>query len=432
MKKILSIILCSVLLISCLAGCDAQQEGQTDELLVGYGRASIVPEFFMPLQGYSGSENRWFNNVLDPVYVTALAFTDKTGNTAILMQYDLGKCNNVGVGKAMNEIAKTYGIDRLNIFASATHTHSAPSIASFGYDDTMPNKYAKYLQTQTMAAVKEAMESRLPAEIYAGSTDTVGLNFIRHYYMDDGSIVGDNFGDPNGKQFARHTQNVDPELQLLRFKREGGKDVVVANFQCHPLRTGGAMKLDLSSDFIGPMTTYVEDKLDCHFAYFTGASGNIDPTSRITSENITGDHVEQGEALGKYAVLVYSNMEKLDSGAVCTGQKICTVEGVAGSSATYDIKLGAFSVGDISFVNAPYEMFCSNGQYIKDNTPFDMTFVTTLAFNSSCYVPDAATFAYDVTSYEERECYYEEGSGEILAEGFVELLGELHAKYTEQ
>lgn len=67
------------------------------------------------------------------------------------------------------------------------------------------------------------MESRLPAEIYATSIETYTLNFVRHYFMDDGSLVGDNFGDATGKQFVRHTQDADTELQLLRFKREGGK-----------------------------------------------------------------------------------------------------------------------------------------------------------------------------------------------------------------
>ena len=83
--------------------------------------------------------------------------------------------------------------------------------------------WSDFLREKTLEAAKLAMESRLPAEIYATSIETYTLNFVRHYFMDDGSLVGDNFGDATGKQFVRHTQDADTELQLLRFKREGGK-----------------------------------------------------------------------------------------------------------------------------------------------------------------------------------------------------------------
>lgn len=424
MKRRILFLTVLALLLFCFAGCTAEKTGEpASQLLIGYGRASIVPDFPIQLSGgYGNEETRYFNNVLDPVYVTAIAFTDQDNNTVILMQYDLGKPNNRGIVLARKEISNKFEIPTSNIMASATHTHSGPLVTD-KYDQPETAKQMEdLLYRQTVAACTEAMENRLPAEVYAASVDTVNLNFIRHYYMDDGSIVGDNFGLTTGKSYVRHTRKVDPQLQLLRFKREGGKDVVLANFQAHPLRTGGSAKLDLSSDFVGPMTTYVEENLDCHFAYFSGASGDIDPTSRIQSENITGNHSEQGIVLGQYAVQALSAAKKLESGTIQYTE----------TKFKDSMRLCAFSFGDVGFVNAAYEMFCSNGKYIKENSPFEMTFVTTYGLSCGSYIPDAATFAYDCISYEESSCVYPEGTGEVLAETFVDLLNQLHATYSAE
>ena len=422
MKKFVSMLLCLLMLLS-FAGCAPEEDTPATQLLVGYGRASIVPEFAMPLQGYNTDANRYFNNVADPIYVTALAFTDENDNTVILMQFDLADCDNGEVAWGMKDISKAYGIPKDNILVSATHTHSAPTVN--GGNSPLAEDWGDFLCEQMVTAATQAMESRLPAEIYAASIETVGLSFIRHYVMEDGSIAGSNFGSIETGRAVRHTQSLDSELQMLRFKRQGGKDIVLANFQCHPNRAGSGTDLNLTSDIVGPMTTYVEEQLNCNFAYFSGAGGNVSPLSRIGSENITNDYVEQGQALGKYAVLACSNMEKLDSGAVQLTNQDYTIERSTGGE-TVDVSFTAFSIGDVGFVNVPYEMFNSNGKFVKDNSPFDMTIVTTIAYNADGYIPDAATFAYDIVSYEEKKCPYREGCGEEFANFLVELLNQLY------
>lgn len=423
MKRILCALICLLLILSMASCAPKKDDGQ---LLVGFGRASITPDFSMPLQGFDGWTNRWFNNVQDPIYASALAFTDSNNNTVIIITYDLADCNNTGIGFATKNISKTYDIPRSNIIVTATHTHSAPT-HSTSLDEYIVTSWSDVLRDGTIEAVKQAMENRLPAEVYTSSIETENLNFVRHYYMDDGSITGNNFGDATGKTYSRHAQKADTELQMLRFKREGGKDIVLANFQCHPLLAGGGKNLNLTSDYIGPMTRYMEENMDCHFAYFSGAGGNLNPHSEISRENITLDHNAHGEALGRYAMLACSDMKKLEGNAVQFMEKTVTLKAAPGAgAASYDLDLYAFSVGGACFINAPYEMFSSNGEYIKDNSPFGATFVTTLGFSSHCYVPDAATFAYDVVSYEETKCSYAEGSGETLAETFVDMLKQIH------
>ena len=426
MKRVFALLLCLVLFASCFSGCASKKDDTV--LKVGYGRASIVPEHSMPLQGYPGAQFRYFNNVLDPIYATAIAFRDQNNNTVLLFQYDLADCNNLGITQGINDLMEAFSLPRENIIISATHTHSAPILGDVSNNEYLTSYWRKLLRQQTVAAGTEALNNLLPAEVYGASIETKNLNFIRHYRMDDGTISGDNFGHQHGDGYAvvKHMRDADSELQLLRFKRQGGKDVVIANFQTHPHRAGGGTSLNLTSDFIGPMTVYLEKNLDCHFAYFSGASGDIDPSSRISSENVTLNHIEQGEALAQYAEMAFSQMNKMDAGTVELLQTTCTVENISGAETT-ERRITVFSIGDVAFVNNDYEMFCSNGKYIKDNSPFEMTIVTTIGRSTSCYIPDAATFAYeDIDSYEETKCIHPAGTGEILAEAFVAALKQIY------
>ena len=49
--------------------------------------------------------------------------------------------------------------------------------------------------------------------------------------------------------------------------------------------------------------------------YFTGAAGNINPTSMINEENRTKNFKEQGQELAKYAIEADGSYEKINGGA---------------------------------------------------------------------------------------------------------------------
>ena len=84
------------------------------------------------------------------------------------------------------------------------------------------------------------------------------------------------------------------------------------------------------------------------------------------------------------------------------------------------MELNALRAGGLAFVTAPYEMFSENGLYIKENSPYDTTFLVT---GNSGYIPSAE--AYDYGSYEAHTGYFAKGTAEKLAEEFVRLLGEV-------
>jgi len=422
MKKWIVALLCLCLLA--LAGCQEDSTIPTEPtvytLKVGYGRTDITPAYPMPLQGYDNPSGRVFNNVLDPIHATCIAFSD--GETTVLLyQLDLtGSCWGE-VFEAKQDISAATGVPLENIMVSVTHTHSAPSFI----ESINKSRYVEFMCGQMVTAAETAMADLQEAMIYTGSIKTEGLNFTRHYTLADGGVVGDNFGEKDDMVYTGHVGKPDQELQVIRFARNKGKDVVLANFQTHPHRTGGEKREDLSSDIVGPMTTYVEEALDCNFAYFTGASGNINPTSRISSENITANYVEQGQELGRYAYLACSDMEPANYGKVQIMARSYT--GEVKKNTRPAMTLNAFSIGDVAFAVVPYEMFSQNGEYVKENSPFQMTFMVTCANSANGYMPAENNFEYGgLESYESTKCYYVPGTAEDLAKVYVQMLDELH------
>jgi hypothetical protein len=84
----------------------------------------------------------------------------------------------------------------------------------------------------------------------------------------------------------------------------------------------------------------------------------------------------------------------------------------------------AFAMGDLAIICAPYEMFCENGKFIKDNSPFAATVVMTMANGSHNYISSAEGFDYNC--YEANTCRYVKGTAEALAEEYVGLLNALY------
>ena len=78
-------------------------------------------------------------------------------------------------------------------------------------------------------------------------------------------------------------------------------------------------------------------------------------------------------------------------------------------------------MGDIAFAAAPYEMFDTSGQLIKDASPFRMTFVITCTNESGYgYMPSRLAFAHG--GYSVDTCRFYPGIAEDLAQSHIELL----------
>lgn len=425
MKKTICLILSVLMVAALFVGCDNGEGKETTGteapgvFQVGYCAVDITPDFAVNTSSAGVSTD----GAREHIYSTCIALQSPNGEIYLIYHNDLVSTPMDPIGFILKKVGETTGVPVGNMLVHATHTHLAPRV-NYGQFDNI-TKYNALLDDWMVEAAVNAIADLKPAKMYTTSIETENMNFIRHYLMKDGTVAGDNFGDKSSG-YADIVGDPDPMLQLVKFVREGEKDIIMANFQTHPHRARGNI---VTSDIVGVMREEVEVLLDCEFAYFTGAAGNINPTSKFAEENVTDSYLTQGVALAEYAVQAAADFKETDcSGEIQFLQYTYKAEAKEGTGTAPDINMNVLSIGDFAFVAAPYEMFDSNGRYIKDNSPFEMTFVATIGYYGVGYIPDYDGYEYEGVglSYEGDECRYVRGTGEKLAEKYVEMLNEIY------
>ena len=450
---------------------------QIRKLHAGFGRTDITPVQPTPLGGYGQSQNRLHTAVIDPLYATCIAFTDGD-ETILLFTVDAVRSHGPWTDAIHSAITAAYGIPAGNVQIVSTHSHAAP--------DTLSNlpvvteAYTRIYIDGLLAAAKQAMEDRSEVKLYCGSAATDHLTFVRHILMNDGSVAGPNFGRwaSGVKDYA--VKN-DPEMLLLKLERVNKKDILMMNFQAHATLTGGFDKTDVSADYIGVCRKKLEEETGMHFAFFLGACGNQTPNSFIPEDNeimpysdrLTNterNYISYGTALAYYALDLLPNLKELPGSGIKTTTQIINVktnrnpnpdrladahavvdewkaidrsagnrlarklgfDSVYEASAllgqdslpeSRDIIVHATRIGGLQFVNAPYEMFSTNSLYIKNNAPGAFTMVFTQSNQAWGYITDRQ--AHEYKCYENFGGSFAPGSGELLAENMVQMLGEI-------
>ena len=474
MKKIISMILVIVMALG-LAACGggngaaagANGGNNSNVFMAGFGMQDITPKDSVPMASYGYL--RFSDGLYSYLEARAVAVKDANGDLLIFAVGDVSWCPaNLG-GVIKDEISGELGIPKQNIILSGTHTHASVDTGATEYASV--GEFNKRYIAGMKAAIVEAVEDLKPAEVYVGSVMTEGMNFVRRYIMDDGSLCGDNaYG--TGTVIDRHETQADGELQLMRFVREGGKDILISNFQAHPHLEGKTS--NLSSQTPGAIRDAVEKNLDAHSLHWQGAAGNLNSRSRISEENkyTAKDRVKYGEDMCKYIETVYDSLTKVESGPVkvieivyegkvnhawdhmATQAKIVdeyfTEVNDAGKAAqfawTYGLhsgyharrilgnaKLGptqnltmvAWSFGDVGGVVNAFEMFDTTGMYIKENSPFARTFIVGYSYpGGGGYIPTKDSF--DRGGYEADNCIFEPGTAELIADQYLSMLEEMH------
>ena len=473
MKRLIAYVLLIVLTAG-LLGCKSapiQAETATTQVStfsVGYAKVDVTPDFSVPLNGYGNIETRMSTGFLDRIYATCVAITDERNETVLLFSYDMASADPRFLVTLRTTVSQKTGVPENNIMLTASHSHSAPAVGSSKV--AIQSKYDRQLAQWMMDIAIEAMADRKAAQMYIGSVEIVGQNFVRHYLLDDGTSVG--YASMVNNNAVAHQGIGDYTMQLLKFTRENDQDVLIGNWQCHPHRTGGSTKYDISADIVGVLRDTLEEKLGCEFMYVQGAAGNMNPTSLLPNEKVADSYVEQGQQIAQFVIDagddVYSqvqtgNVEVLRKDLDVTVdhsedhllpyamqvQAIWTstndraqAEAVGkplGIRSPYHagrivannklgqtdtMELNAISIGDVGIVTAGYEMFAANGIYIKEHSPYEMTIIMGYANDNNTYIPSIDSFEYE--AYENDQSRYESGSGEMLAETLVQLLNDLN------
>lgn len=446
------------------------------KLSVGFARVDISPVESVPLEGYGNTHLRMSQGILDPIMGTCIAFTDDQDSTLILITIDHCVCSGLMWPHVIEGIAKKYNLPEKSVVVAATHTHSSP--ACYCPQEPSALRYTHQMIQQLIDVVGEALADRKEATLQIGRIQNEGLNFVRHYLMEDGTVAGDNFGDYKTKKILRSITEPDRNMQFIKILRKDAKDILMMNWQAHPALAstatsdyGKAHRPYVSADYVGVVRKEIEEKTDMYFAYFQGACGNINSRSYNPAETVTKNHVEYGQQVAAYVFKALDTLKDIPVGevdarrvtfpgkvdhtedhllepakeiAACwkeeNNYRKCADMGKpyginspyhaesiirkVGMDTELPMDISAGRVGNIGFAFIPYEPFDTNGVYIKDNSPYEMTFILGYANGYYNYVP--SKLGFDYSCYERNQCKHEPGTGEQVADSILDMLKEMH------
>ena len=434
-------------------------------LLVGFARTDVSPTESVPLAGFGRSSTRMSEGVSDPLLATCLAFT--TGDdTVLVFGMDLSNMYPP-LPSFRDDVAAATGLTRDKVMFCATHTHSAPHLSN-GNEPSIP-RYCEFLRGKLVEVALQAMADRKAATLSVSDIQTRNMNFVRRYVLADGTYAGDNYGHFNLSPIAGHETPGDRQLQVVKITREGGRDILIVNFQGHPHKGAKYNFYHATSDLVYYFRQQLETDTDCYSVYFSGSSGNMNCTSRIPEENITADYMEHGRALAQYALEATKTLRPVDTGDVrhiqlfykgrCNHSEDHKLEAArvvaerwengaksadslvgyediisspyhassiitkAARPETMDVELCGLSFGDVAMVFAPFELYSELGESIKASSPFKTTFVCCYSNALFSYMPTLLAFEHG--GYGPGNCRFEPGTGEILVEQFGSILQDL-------
>lgn len=231
----------------------------------------VTPPLGTELAGYF--EKRFAKDVRDPVELNALAFGNEK-DTALLIACDFTGMNYQCGKELRTRISRRTGVPAERIILCTLHQHTSFRVGDFMHavpamkDDTFLDVLYRKFEDVAKMALDDMSEVALGT---AKRDALMPLSFTRRYVMADGSIKT----NPDTQKYGtplRRCDESDNAVRILRFKREGKRDIALVSFSTHADVIGGSR---VSADWPGFVRRFVEDKLsDVHCVCIVGCQGD--------------------------------------------------------------------------------------------------------------------------------------------------------------
>ncbi len=290
---------------------------------IGFGRVDITPPLGTKITG--AWQLRDADGVMDPLELNAIAIQNGE-DTIVIVAADLLAMSLANATPVRNLIEKETGIPVQNIFTQCLHQHTATTgcVAAFAGAE-----YVAVLKRKYVDVVKLALNDLAEATMSCGEKATCEeVSFIRRYRMKDGSVMT-NPGTMN-PDIDHPLGQSDNTVRLVRFTREGAKDIALVGFQTHPDTIGGT---EFTADWPGFARRKVEKELpDVHCILLNGCQGDTNhhkPGRPQISKKEQARRYEftrrMGHIIAQAALDVWDNTRPLKEGPVTTAFQITTI-----------------------------------------------------------------------------------------------------------
>ncbi len=428
MKKLLSLLLAVLMVMSMFAACGGDGEGggesgkdlanvKFDSFAVGFGAADITPdpESQIGIVGNNDHGTRLATGVSEPLGATCAAFTDTDGTTVIVFGADLHGANDELVDAIRKGIEEATGVPADHVQFNTSHNHTGPDMgttASLAVQESNEN-----IRKNCIQAAVDAMKSRAPATMEMTICRPENLVFCRHYLGIDGTYLDHNTVGTYQGEVIGHMEPGDNLMQLVRFKREGQRDILLVNFQGHYRGNKSDQYTMLSGDYTAVMRRELSEKANTDTVFIFGASGDSAAASRISSENVSTYYEEHGVLMAKAAMEAFDSFTPADTGKIYYTEQKHVFKGQEKQWLFY-----SFGFGDFGYVAEPFETFQTDGIAVREASPYKMTFYASVSNKNkmSGYAPDEKALTWNC--YERGPQFSPEGSGAVIRDELIKMI----------
>jgi hypothetical protein len=437
----------------------------------------ITPTKF-PISVNGGMTDRQAKGAHDRLHARCLVLDDGTTRIAFVV------CDSCMIPREVTDPAKALakkvtGIPPDRILISATHAHTAPTVAGV-FQSEPDEEYRTFLTARIAAGIERAVDKLVPAKIgWAVGKDPTQV-FNRRWKVKAGSpLLKDPFGgidrvkmNPGYKHpdLIEPAGPTDPDVSILSVQTADGKPLaLLANYSLHYV--GGLPAL--SADYFALFAERMRDLLGADKQFVgimsNGTSGNINNVNfgaaapmrqqpgeqaRIVADSVakaahaaykTIQHrpwvslamaqkeIELGvrrptEADLDYARKVLAAAAEKNKKVLTTLPEVYARETMlmAKYPPTVKVILQAIRIGELGIVADPCETFVEIGQEIKQKSPLRPTFTIELANGYNGYLPTPEHHALGgYETWRARSSYLEPNASRAILATWLELLNQV-------
>lgn len=448
-----------------------------NRLQAGFARANINPMLGIQVRGYF--KERIADQILDDLELNCIALS--TGDAPVLLiAVDNCAMTNALAAQYRNRISEAVNVERANIFISCTHTHTGPNFATVGNEkaDALICEYREFVGHRIVDVARLAVADMKPARMGWGIGQAPNVAFVRRFRMKDGSIQTN--PGVNNPDIVEPIGSIDERVHVVRFDRDGGDTIVLANFGNHPDTVGGC---GISGDWPSFVRKTVEKVLDnTKCIFFNGAQGDVnhvnvhpqggdfngmfhdfDGVSRGYAHARHIGNVVTGAVLQVYEKVWYKDVDSIkaishkfqlpsnmpapeqmpearrinelhlagkDDEIPYKGMMLTTVVAEAArminlehGPESFEMELSGIAIGDVAMVGIQGEPFNDIGLGIKDTEGWGTILPCCLTNGAIGYFPTMN--AYEEGGYEARSSRFKAGVAERIVEEAKKLLAML-------
>ena len=234
-----------------------------ETLRAGVARADITPELGTYLFGYP-VQNRNATSIHDPLFCTALVIA-RGATRAAIVSLDICLIEEKEVAKIRQRIEERCGIAPDNVTLCASHTHTAPMVATAAGWGERNEKYLDWALPRIVDCVVEANSNLEEARVgFASTRGDVGVNRR-------------GIAENHGIGLTYNPWGVfDPTLTVAHFQSVSG-DPLASIIHCgaHPTALGSVDFV--SRDWPGQMQDRFEKFTGAPSLFINGALGDVAP-----------------------------------------------------------------------------------------------------------------------------------------------------------